>query len=125
MNSITSQLTEDLTSGFSFGKEDNQKTFLSFTIKVVTLLIPGIVLGYYIDKFVKDLYDKKKLGNKIIYYIAIQTLISIAVIYILSKFKYTDEFQYKLAGMYFSGIFFGIQHNYLTFLQTFLNDPKI
>lgn len=123
MNSITSQLSEDLTSGFSFGKEDNQKTFLSFTIKVMTLLIPGIVLGYFIDKFVKDLYDKNKLGNKIIYYIAIQTLISIAVIYILSKFKYTDEFQYTLAGLYFSALFFGIQRNYLTFLQTFLNDP--
>jgi hypothetical protein len=118
---LTTQLTDDINKGIDFGKIDTKKTFLSFSIKILLLLIPGIILGYYIDKIVKDLYDKEKFGKNVFYYICIQTLLSLIVLYILSYFShYTDEFQNTFAGLYFTAFFFGMQTHYTTYLQIFL-----
>lgn len=122
METIT-HLTDDINAGFNFGKKDTKKSFLSFSIKIMVLLIPGIILGYYIDKIVKDLYDKQKFGKKVIYYICIQTMLSITVLYTLSYMShYTEEFQNTFAGLYFTAFFFGMQSNYITYLQRFLDN---
>lgn len=123
MESITAQITDDIYKGFDFGKNTTKKTFFSFSVKILALLIPGILAGYIIDKFVKYLYDKKTLGSKVIYYICIQTIISIYFLYILSYLNnYTDEFQNTFAGLYFTAFFFGMQSNYTNYLQIYLNN---
>lgn len=123
MESLTTQLTNDINAGFEFGKQDTKKSFLSFSIKIIVLLIPGIILGYYIDKIVKDLFDKERFGKKVIYYICIQTILSIIVLYILSYLShYTEEFQNTFAGLYFTAFFFGMQGNYTSYLHTFLKN---
>jgi hypothetical protein len=116
-------IIQDINAGFDFGKKDTKKSFLSFSIKILVLLIPGILLGYYIDKIVKDLYDKQKFGKNVIYYICYQTILSIIVLYILSYMShYTEEFQNTFAGLYFTAFFFGMQTNYTNYLQTFLGE---
>lgn len=116
-------IIQDIYAGFDFGKKTTKKDFLSFSIKILVLLIPGILLGYYIDKIVKDLYDKQKFGKKVIYYICYQTMLSIIVLYILSYMShYTEEFQNTFAGLYFTAFFFGMQTNYTSYLQRFLGE---
>lgn len=118
-------IIQDIYAGFEFGKQDTKKSFLSFSIKIIVLLIPGIILGYYIDKIVKDLFDKERFGKKVIYYICIQTILSIIVLYILSYLShYTEEFQNTFAGLYFTAFFFGMQTNYTIYLQKFLGEKR-
>ena len=117
------QLINNIYKGLKFGKKTTDQSFISFSIKILSLLIPGIITGHFIDKFVKNLYDNKKFGNKIIYYIFIQTFISIIFLYILSYLhNYTDEFQNTFAGLYFIAFFFNMQSNYIIYLQSFLDN---
>jgi hypothetical protein len=122
MKPITNGIVDDISAGLTFGKQTTDKSFTSFTIKIIALLIPGIIAGNAIDNFVKYLYDKKILGNDELYYIFIQTIISIIFLYILSVLSnYTDEFQNTFAGIYFTGLFFSMQTNYISYLQMYMN----
>lgn len=123
MNPITNGIIKVVTTGLKFGKQTTNKSFASFSIKIIALLVPGIIAGNAIDRFVKYLYDKKILGENLISYIFIQTIISIIFLYILSLVlsNYTDEFQNTFAGIYFTGLFFSMQTKYIYYLQMYMN----
>ena len=50
-------------------------------------------------------------------------MLSIIVLYTLSYMShYTEEFQNTFAGLYFTAFFFGMQTNYTSYLQRFLDN---
>ncbi len=63
------------------------------------------------------------LGDNILYYILLQTLINIATLYIILILlaNYTSEFQVSLAGGFFSVLYFGIQTNYILMIKEYIN----
>ena len=65
----------------------------------------------------------KKLGNLLIYYILLQTLIIISTLYIILILltNYTNEFQVTIAGGFFSVFYFGIQTNYINMIKESIN----
>ena len=65
---------------------------------------------------------EKVLGNYVIYYILVQTLITISTLYIILIFltKYTNEFQVTIAGGFFSVLYFGIQTNYMNIIKEYI-----
>ena len=66
MESITAQITDDIYKGFDFGKNTTKKTFFSFSVKILALLIPGILAGYIIDKFVNIFSNSSVFEYKLI-----------------------------------------------------------
>lgn len=91
-------------------------------LKSFMLLIPGAILGHYVDMAIRSIQDKKQLGSEVWKYVLFQSIINILIIFALHKIhrSYTDEFQRTLPGLYFSGLFFGLQMNYIKNVQTLL-----
>ena len=106
--------------GFAFGK-DNEKTFISVGIRSFALLVPGMILGHLVDKYINKLKNNDP-GSHVIKYVILQSVVNISIITVLHKLhhKYTSEFQRTLPGLYFSGLFFGLQVNYIKNIQTLL-----
>lgn len=106
--------------GLNFGN-DNEKSFLSISIRSFALLIPGMILGHLMDKYINKL-KKRDEGGHVIKYVLLQSVANIAIISLLHKLhqKYTSEFQRTLPGLYFSGLFFGLQVNYIHNIQELL-----
>jgi hypothetical protein len=104
--------------GLDFGK-DNEKSFLSIGIRSFALLIPGMILGHIVDKYINKL---KKNDQGVLKYVLLQSVVNILIITLLHSLhsKYTSEFQSTLPGLYFSGLFFGLQVNYIRNIQTLL-----
>ncbi len=115
-------LRTSISEGTSFGTS-NHARFGSHAIKILSLLIPGAVLGHYIDQGVQKLKLQSKLGNNILSYIGLQTALSITLLYALFKYNksFTDEFQNTYAGLFFVAMFFNLQSNYVVNLQQFFN----
>lgn len=105
-----------------FGKGGDDDSFVIMSLKSIALLIPGMILGHYIDKYIHQLEKKEVLGKSMLAYVVIQSAINIAIIFGLHYIyhKYTDEFQRTLPGLYFSGLFFGLQVNYIQNIQQLL-----
>ena len=105
-----------------FGKNGDDDSFVVMSLKSIALLIPGMILGHYIDKYIHHLEKKEVLGKSMLAYVVIQSIINIAIIFGLHYVyhKYTDEFQRTLPGLYFSGLFFGLQVNYIQNIQQLL-----
>ena len=101
-----------------FGQPDTKnESFIKLNAKTMAMIIPAVILGHYIDVIV----DKQKLSKRMS--VLIQTLINVTVIYVLHliDYAYTKEFQTTFAGLFFSGLFFGIQTNYITNLKAVLS----
>ncbi len=116
--SVISELKNTLAEGTNFGPKDNSR-LPAFTLKVILLLIPGVFFGHYVDQFVNKLKQQETLGNNLLTYVFVQTMISISIIYTLSKINkpYTQEFQNTYAGLFFVSLFFGMQVNYVSNLK--------
>lgn len=101
---------------------DNEKNFSMVMFKSFALLIPGAILGHYVDVAVKRLQKSKTFGTHVGTYVLFQSLINIIIIFILHHVhhRYTSEFQKTLPGLYFSGLFFGLQANYISNVQRLL-----
>lgn len=100
-----------------FGNADvKNETFVSMNMKSLSLLLPAILLGHYIDKAIKTM-KLSKINS-----VFLQSFINICVIYILHKISasYTKEFQLTLAGLFFSAMFFGLQTNYMQNIKDIL-----
>lgn len=100
------------------GKPDTpSESFFELNIKSMLLIVPAIVMGHYLDEFVK----RRKFEN-VVHSVALQTFMNIAIIYTLHKVNtsYTKEFQVSLAGLFFSALFFGMQTNYIANLKKLL-----
>lgn len=126
MNNISSEISTSLNEATVFGQKDKNR-FTSFALKVAFLVVPGIVLGHYIDQFVYKLKAETRLGTSITTYVILQILMSISVIYALSKLHkpFTQEFQNTYAGLFFVSLFFGMQVQFISNLQTVLNNIYI
>lgn len=122
---VLEYISSELSSGFDFGETPTNRSIVSFSIKSLALLVPGIILGYIIDKYVKKLYDAKKLGDNILYYIILQTIISVLLMFVISNIdsyvEISHEFQNTFAGLFFVSLFFGMQSNYIYLLQQYLD----
>jgi hypothetical protein len=72
-----------------------------------------------IQKIRKD----KKLGDYILYYILLQTIIIISTLYLILIFltSYSNEFQLTLAGAFFIVLYFGMQPNYIHMIKQYIN----
>ena len=105
--------------GFDFGNDKSDKSVFSTIIRSLSLLIPGMILGHFVDKYINKL---KKDDTHVLKYVILQSLVNILIISILHTLyhKYTSEFQRTLPGLYFSGLFFGLQVNYIRNIQTLL-----
>lgn len=102
----------------NLGKPDgSNESFFVLNIRSLILIVPAIILGHYLDKFV----EKTKLTklNSVI----LQTILNIFIIYMLHKVNaaYTREFQVSLGGLFFSALFFGMQTNYIKNLKYLLD----
>ena len=104
-----------------FGKPDSKnESFMILNIKSLLLIIPAILIGHYLDEFVKKI--KLSLKKSILF----QTFLNILVIFILHLINnsYAKEFQTTLAGLFFSALFFAMQTNYIKNLKTILGSNK-
>ena len=122
VNTISSELQTAIAEGSSFGTKNTTK-LSGFIVKVMFLIIPGIVLGHYIDQYIAKLKRTNQLGNSPVAYIGAQLLTNIAVLYGISKLNkaYTQEFQNTYAGLFFVSLFFGMQTNLISSIQEALN----
>ena len=106
-----------------FGTLRSRDNFFSFALKCMFYIIPAIILGNYTDIIIQKIKKDKKLGDNILYYILLQTLIILSTLYIILVFitTYTNEFQVTLAGGFFSVLYFGIQTDYIHMIKEFIN----
>lgn len=102
-----------------FGTLRSRDNFFSFTLKILLYIIPAVILGNYTDITIKILHENKVLGDNILYYILIQTLIVISTQYLFLAFlsKFISEFQLTFAGSYFIVLYFGMQTNYIRMIK--------
>lgn len=123
LNDVVSNISTSIKNGTSFGKKD-VKYLGGFKIKVLSLLIPGILLGHYVDQIVNKMKRNKVFGEVVLNYIILQTIISMSVIYLLFYLNksYTNEFQNTYAGLFFVSLYFGMQTNYVSNLQKILGE---
>jgi hypothetical protein len=107
-----------------FGTFRSSKNFFSFALKCIFYIIPAIILGNYTDITIQKIQKNKLLGNYILYYILLQTLIIIATLYVILFLwsSYTHEFQLTISGAFFGVLYFGIQPNYTDMIRTYMND---
>lgn len=109
-------------SAFEFGTKRSENNFVSFALKIFFYILPAIILGKVTDVFVEKLEKNKVLGETILFYILLQTLINIVTMYsILILFSdFTSEFQVTLAGSYFIVMYFNIQTNYIDMINKYI-----
>lgn len=102
-----------------FNKLEEKKYFLSFlckTIQFTALVFPILFIDIKIQKYRES---KKITINKNIMLVLIQLLIGCSYLYILYLLlpDLNSSIQIDLAGIYLSGIFFGLQVNLFNNLQ--------
>lgn len=118
MNTLQ-ELSASIRDGTSFGKVEYRDKYAAFSTKVLAMLIPGVVLGHYMDQYINKMRREKVLGDRLLTYIVLQTFASVTTIYALQKYSksFAEEFQNTFAGLFFVAFFFGMQGNYAGALQ--------
>lgn len=103
-----------------FGTLRSRNDLLSFTLKIMVYIIPAIILGHYIDVNFKH---KRMKDNRIMYYIFLQTIINIVILYlfILLLPRFISEFQMTISGGYFVVMYFSMQINYINMIKEYMN----
>jgi hypothetical protein len=114
-------IRESIVEGTQFGTLNPDKLG-ALTVKCISLIVPGIVIGHYIDQWVEVWKRQQSLGTRTLPYVAVQTMANVVAIYVMARVyrPYTDEFQNTYAGLFFSALLFGMQSNYVGNLQTLL-----
>lgn len=92
------------------------ETFVQLNARSMSFIVPGIILGHYLDKGIENLKLEIKQS------VALQTFLNIAIIFVINKisFEYAKEFQITFAGLFFSSLFFGMQTNYIENIKSIL-----
>lgn len=100
----------------------SQCVFLSFTLNCIVHIIPAVILGNYTDIIVQRIKKDKKLGDNILYYILLQTLIIIATLYLFLLFitVYTNDFVVTLYGEFFIVLYFSVQTDYIHMIKDYI-----
>jgi hypothetical protein len=116
------RLSDIIQRATDFGTLRSRDNFVSFTLKISLYITPAVILGNYTDITVKRLQEYKTLGENTVYYILLQTLIIISTMYIILKIfsKFISEFQVTIAGGYFIVLYFGMQTNYISMIQSYM-----
>jgi len=106
-----------------FGTFRSRENFFSFALKCIFYIIPAVILGNYTDITIKRIKKNKELGDYMLYYILLQTLIIISTLYVILIFltSYTNEFQLTIAGGFFVVLYFGTQTNYIYMIKEYIN----
>ena len=106
-----------------FGSFEARENFVSFALKCIFYIVPAIILGNYTDVMIQGVKKDNDLGDHVVNYILLQTLVNISTLYLAILFltKYTNEFQLTIAGGFFSVLYFGMQPNYIYMLQEYMN----
>ena len=106
-----------------FGTLRSRDNFFSFTLKILFYIIPAVIVGNYTDITIKRLQENNTLGENILYYILLQTLIVISTLYLILTFlsDFISEFQVTIAGGYFIVLYFGMQTNYITMIKEYMH----
>ena len=101
----------------------SHRNFFLFTLNCIVHIIPAVILGNYTDIFIQRIKKDKKLGNNILYYILLQTLIIIATLYLFLLFitVYTNDFVVTLYGEFFIVLYFSVQTDYIHMIKEFIN----
>jgi hypothetical protein len=104
-----------------FGTLRSRENFLAFTLKSLVYIIPAVLFGNYTDITILKLKEDNKLGDYLLYYILLQTLLIILTLYIILRLlsNYTSEFQVTIAGGFFSVLYFGMQTNYIDMIKEY------
>jgi len=104
--------------GLHFGKT-NHKKFIPFTIKLLAMAIPGIILGHYLDQSILWLQRYNHAGKMPATYTVLQLLTWIVIYYLLFRYAngFAVELQYSIAGIFFVTLFFIVQTNFVNNLQ--------
>ena len=116
-------LSNNIKRATDFGTLRSERGIFSFTLKIIFYIIPAIIFGNYTDVFVKYIQRQRLLGDNVLYYIILQTLIIILTMYLIVVFlsDFKSEFQVTIAGGYFIVLYFGIQTNYIRMIQEYMN----
>ena len=119
--SIKKYVRSSIFDGLSFGHE-HYDTFLSFIIKFISHSFPAIIVGHYLDQGIYYIQREKYLGNFTISYMMLQILAWMILFYGLFHLLplYAAEFQGTLTGIFFVALFFVVQTNFITNIQTVL-----
>jgi hypothetical protein len=106
-----------------FGSLRSRDNILSFSFKFVFYFLPSLLLGYFTDKLINNIKNREILGDNVIYYILLQTIIIIITLYtfIILFDKYISEIQKTISGSIFIVMYFGIQSNYINMTKEYLN----
>ena len=114
--------------GFDFGKKHGGHP-ITFTIKFLSLAIPGAFLGHYADQVILKTQRMELLGTYHLPYLMLQLFLWVILFYALFVFApgYTKEFQHSIAGIFFVALFFSVQDNFVANLQFVLGvvDKKL
>jgi len=119
---VTHEVQKNIADGVAFGKK-RYRTFGSFLLRSLLLLVPGIILGHAIDITVDKLKREGVLGDTLLPYVMLQSVVMVFVLYTLTYGlgHYSEEFQRTPSGLFFVALFFGMQTNYISNLQRVLN----
>jgi hypothetical protein len=117
--------TNRLSNVLWFG-EEAVSDFMPFTLKFLSFVVPSILLGHLIDQGVWALQRRKTFaegrGGKI-GYLLLQLFLWLLLFFFFYNFtpNYAREFQGTAAGIFFIALFFAVQTNFVTNLQSVLN----
>jgi hypothetical protein len=116
---LLNNINEGVINNFKFYSHHN---FFLFALKCIVHIIPAIILGNYTDIIVQRIKKDKKLGDNILYYILLQTLIIIATLYLFLLFItiYTNDFVVTLYGEFFIVLYFSIQTDYIHMIKEYI-----
>jgi len=114
-------ISKEISNGIHLNNK-NPRHLIALTIKSLIFLIPGVILGHYIDQYVNKMKREQILGEDVILYIVVQTIISILVVYFLVNWakSYTREIENKIAGVFFASLYFNMQTHYIDNIQQLL-----
>jgi len=117
--------TSRLGNALRFG-EEAVSDFIPFTLKFLSFVVPSILLGHLIDQGVWALQRRKTFSDDRpgkIGYLLIQLTLWLLLFFFFYNFTpgYAREFQGTAAGIFFIALFFAVQTNFVTNLQSVLN----
>ena len=120
IHKLKKRVFRSVTEGLSFGNQ-NYTSILSFTIRIIAEALPGTILGHYLDQGLFWTQQQKWMGTSAIPYTLAQIVAWIVIFYSLLHFipSYAAELT-GLSGIFFITLFFLVQTNFVTNLQTVL-----
>ncbi len=89
------------------------ETIFGYYSRMIYHIIPAIILGIIIDKYLTKL-QTIYLPNNHLFYVILQLIIIILALYVIQKYispTYASSWQSTTPGILFVSLFFGIQVN--------------